>query len=37
MKRAVIPLNSLSVEEPFGQWGLHVIGKINTKSSKGNS
>jgi hypothetical protein len=37
MKREAMPLKPISVEEPFTQWGLDVIGPINPKSSKGNS
>jgi hypothetical protein len=37
MKRAAMPLQSISVEEPFAQWGLDVIGPINPKYSKGHS
>jgi hypothetical protein len=37
MKRETMPLQSISVEEPFAQWGLDVIGPINPKYSKGNS
>jgi hypothetical protein len=32
-----MPLKSISVESPFSQWGLDVIGHINPNSSKGNS
>jgi hypothetical protein len=37
MKRDAIPLQSITVEEPFAQWGLDVIGPINPKSSKGHA
>jgi hypothetical protein len=37
MKREAIPLNPMSIEEPFAQWGLDVIGPINPKSNKGHS
>jgi hypothetical protein len=37
MKRESIPLNPMSIEEPFAKWGLDVIGMINLKSNKGNS
>jgi hypothetical protein len=36
MKRYAIPLQPISVEQPFTQWGLDVIGPINPNSSKGN-
>jgi hypothetical protein len=36
MKRSAMPLQPISVEQPFSQWGLDVIGPINPKSSKGN-
>jgi hypothetical protein len=35
MKRFAMPLQPISVEKPFSQWGLDVIGPINPKSSKG--
>jgi hypothetical protein len=35
MKRSVIPLQPISVEQPFSQWRLDVVGPINQKSSKG--
>jgi hypothetical protein len=34
MKRETMPLQPISIEEPFTQWGLDVIGPINLKSSK---
>jgi hypothetical protein len=37
MKRETMPLQPISIEEPFTQWGLDVIGPINLKSSKGHS
>jgi hypothetical protein len=37
MKRETMPLQSITVEEPFAQWGLDVIGPINPKSSKGHA
>jgi hypothetical protein len=36
MKKVVIPMQSIMVEQPFSQWGLDVIGSINLKSSKGH-
>ena len=36
MKRYVIPLQLIIVEQPFSQWGLDVIGPINPKSRKGH-
>jgi hypothetical protein len=36
MKRFAMPLQPISVEQPFAQWGLDVIGLINPKSSKGH-
>jgi hypothetical protein len=36
-KRVVMPLKTITVESPFTQWGLDVIGPINPKSSKGHS
>jgi hypothetical protein len=37
MKIYVMPLKTISVDIPFTQWGLDVIGPINPKYSKGNS
>jgi hypothetical protein len=37
MKKSAMPLQPISVEQPFSQWGLDVIGPINPKSSKGNT
>jgi hypothetical protein len=37
MKRVAMPLNPIPVEAPFIQWGLYVLGPINTKFSKGNA
>jgi hypothetical protein len=37
MKEVAIPLQPISAEEPFTQWGLGVIGPIISKSSKGHS
>jgi hypothetical protein len=37
MKRAVMSLQSVIVEEPFVQWGFDIVGPINPKSSKGHS
>jgi hypothetical protein len=37
MKRAAMPLHPVTIEEPFTQWGLDVIGPINPKSNKGHS
>jgi len=34
MKRATMPLHSITLEEKFAQWGLDVIGPINPKNSK---
>jgi hypothetical protein len=36
MKKVVMPLQSIVVEQPFSQCGLDFIGPINLKSSKGN-
>jgi hypothetical protein len=36
MKKVVMPLQLIMVEQPFYQWGLDVVGPINLKSSKGN-
>jgi hypothetical protein len=36
MKKFVMPLQPIVVEQPFSQWGLDVIGSINVKSSKGH-
>jgi hypothetical protein len=36
MKRVAMPLQPISVEDPFAQWGLDVVGPINPKSSKGH-
>jgi hypothetical protein len=36
MKKYVMPLQSIMVEQPFSQWGLDVIGMINLKYSKGH-
>jgi hypothetical protein len=36
MKRAVMPLQYILVEEPFAKWGLDVIGPINQKYRKGH-
>jgi hypothetical protein len=35
MKRSTMPLKPISVEQPFSQWGLDVVGPINQNSSKG--
>ena len=32
-KLVPLPLNPISVEAPFQQWGLHFIGEINPNSS----
>jgi hypothetical protein len=37
MKRSAMPLQPISVEQPFTQWGLDFIGPINPKSSKGHT
>jgi hypothetical protein len=36
MKRSTMHLQPIIVEQPFSQWGLDVVGKINPKSSKGH-
>jgi hypothetical protein len=36
MKRSAMPLPPISVEQPFSQWGLDVVGPINPKSCKGH-
>jgi len=36
MKRPVMPLQPISVEQLFTQWGLDFIGPINTKSIRGH-
>jgi hypothetical protein len=36
MKISAMPLQPISIEKPFSQWGLDVIVPINPKSSKGN-
>jgi hypothetical protein len=36
MKKAIMPLQPITIEEPFTQWGLDVIGPINPKYSKGH-
>ena len=33
-KRAVVPLQSVTVSRPFEQWGLDIIGEITPSSSK---
>ena len=33
MKLVTLPLNPISVEAPFQQWGLDFIGEINPNSS----
>jgi hypothetical protein len=37
MKKETMPLQPITIEEPFTQWGLDVIGPINPKSNKGHS
>jgi hypothetical protein len=37
MKKYAMPLQPISVEQPFSQWGLDVVGPINPKSSKGHT
>jgi hypothetical protein len=37
MKRETMLLQSITVDEPFVQWGLDVIGPINSMSNKGHS
>jgi hypothetical protein len=34
MKRSMMLLQPITVEQPFSQWGLDVVGSINPKSSK---
>jgi hypothetical protein len=34
MKKVVMPLQLIVVEQPFSQWGLDVVALINLKSSK---
>jgi hypothetical protein len=36
MKKYVMPLHPIVVEELFSQWGLDVVGPINPNSSKGH-
>jgi len=36
IKRSVMPLHPIIVEQPFSQWGLDVVVPINLKSSKGH-
>jgi hypothetical protein len=36
MKKIAMPLQPISVEQPFSQWGLDFIGPINPKSIKGH-
>jgi hypothetical protein len=36
-KRVSMPLKKITVEIPFTQWGLDVVGPINPKSNKGHS
>jgi hypothetical protein len=36
MKKYAMPLQPISVEQPFSQWGLDVVGPINPNSSKGH-
>ena len=33
-KRVVFPLQSLTIEHLFEQWGLNVVGEINPNSSR---
>lgn len=33
-KRHEFPLQHVTVQNPFGQWGLNVVGEINPNSSK---
>jgi hypothetical protein len=37
MKKSAMPLQLISIEQPFSQWELDVIGPINPNSSKGNT
>jgi hypothetical protein len=37
MKKVVMPLQSIVVEQPFSQWGLDFVGSINLKSSEGHT
>jgi hypothetical protein len=36
MKKSMMPLQPIVVEQSFSQWGLDVVGPINSKSSKVN-
>ena len=36
MKKSVMPLQPIMVEQSFSQWGLDVVGTINPKYSKGH-
>ena len=33
-RRAAFPLHPVTIENPFEQWGLDVVGEINLNSSK---
>jgi hypothetical protein len=37
MKKSAMSLQPISVEQPFYQWGLDVVGPINPKSSKAHT
>jgi hypothetical protein len=37
MKNYAMPLQPISVEQPFSQWGLDVVGPINPNSRKGHT
>jgi hypothetical protein len=36
MKKSMMPLHPIVVEQSFSQWGLDVVGTINPKYSKGH-
>jgi hypothetical protein len=36
MKRYAMPLQPITIEQPFSQWGIDVVGPINPKSRKGH-
>jgi hypothetical protein len=36
MKKYAIPLQPISIEQPFSQWGFNVVGPINPNSRKGH-
>jgi hypothetical protein len=37
MKKSAMPLQPISIEKPFSQWGLDVVGPINPNSRKVNT